>query len=114
MEHLVFPVSRNLRVGRIAVPGHADDLAAEVLRVEREGLFARAAVVDVWVESHTMNYTWTMRPILLSMLLASVASAQTLTAPERAIASAVDANNRQALALLERVVDINSGTNNVA
>jgi glutamate carboxypeptidase len=55
-----------------------------------------------------------MRSILLSLLAAATAGAQTLTATERAVASAVDANNRQALALLERVVNINSGTNNVA
>jgi glutamate carboxypeptidase len=37
-----------------------------------------------------------------------------LAAPERAIASYVDAHNAEALALLERVVDINSGTQNFA
>ena len=37
-----------------------------------------------------------------------------LAAPERAIASYVDAHNADALALLERVVNINSGTQNFA
>jgi glutamate carboxypeptidase len=52
--------------------------------------------------------------VLLLLLLAATASAQTLTATERDIARAVDTHNRDALALLERVVNINSGTNNVA
>src|SRR3954466_13040246 len=51
--------------------------------------------------------------VMLSFFAAATAAGQTLTASERAVASAVDANNRQALALLERVVNINSGTNNV-
>jgi len=46
--------------------------------------------------------------------MAATASAQTLTATERAVARAVDTRNAEALALLERVVNINSGTNNVA
>ena len=37
-----------------------------------------------------------------------------LPAPERAIAAYVDAHNGEALVLLERVVNINSGTQNVA
>jgi glutamate carboxypeptidase len=55
-----------------------------------------------------------MRSLILSVLLAASASAQTLTAPERAIARAVDTHNAEALTLLERVVNINSGTNNAA
>src|SRR4051812_32087456 len=55
-----------------------------------------------------------MRSLILVAAFAATASAQTLTAPERAIARAVDAHNAEALALLERVVNINSGTNNVA
>ena len=54
-----------------------------------------------------------MRAILL-LLVAATASAQTLTAAERAIAGAVDRRNAEGLALLERVVNINSGTNNTA
>ena len=38
----------------------------------------------------------------------------TLSGPERAIASAVDAGNADALALLEKAVNINSGTHNFA
>jgi glutamate carboxypeptidase len=55
-----------------------------------------------------------MRSLFLTVLLATSVSAQTLTATERAIARAVDTHNAAALALLERVVNINSGTNNVA
>src|SRR3954464_5680131 len=55
-----------------------------------------------------------MRSFLILAVLAASASAQTLTAPERAIARAVDTHNAEALALLERVVNINSGTNNAA
>ena len=55
-----------------------------------------------------------MRSLILLAASAAVASAQTLTATERAIARAVDTHNAEALALLERVVNINSGTNNVA
>src|SRR6267142_4485188 len=59
-----------------------------------------------------------MRPILLclglALLLSSEASAQALTPSERTIARAVDAHNAEALALLERIVNINSGTMNLA
>ena len=55
-----------------------------------------------------------MRSLVLVAAFAATASAQTLTAPERAIARAVDARNPEALALLERVVNINSGTMNIA
>src|SRR6185436_5693725 len=43
-----------------------------------------------------------------------VRQAASVTASERAIASYVDAHNDEALALLERVVNINSGTQNFA
>ncbi len=55
-----------------------------------------------------------MRSLFLTVFLAASASAQTLTATERAIARAVDTHNAAALTLLERVVNINSGTNNLA
>ena len=55
-----------------------------------------------------------MRSFILVAAMAATASAQTLTATERAVARAVDTRNAEALALLERVVNINSGTNNVA
>jgi len=59
-----------------------------------------------------------MKGVLLCacLTLPTVALSQTpaLTAPERRIAAAVDARNAQALALLERVVNINSGTMNFA
>jgi glutamate carboxypeptidase len=42
------------------------------------------------------------------------AAAQTLTPVERSIASAVDSQSAEALALLERIVNINSGTMNFA
>ncbi|MEP6492507.1 MAG: M20/M25/M40 family metallo-hydrolase [bacterium] len=44
----------------------------------------------------------------------SAQSTATLSTTERSIASAVDAHNAEALALLERLVNINSGTLNVA
>ena len=50
-----------------------------------------------------------------SLLYASALSAQsTLSAGERAVARAVDAHNAEALGLLERIVNINSGTMNFA
>ena len=55
-----------------------------------------------------------MRSVLLVALFASNAAAQALTASERAIATAVDKRSAESLALLERVVNINSGTNNTA
>src|SRR5437660_515381 len=59
-----------------------------------------------------------MRPLLfcfsLALLIPSEASAQSLTPAERTIARVVDARNAEALALLERVVNINSGTMNLA
>jgi glutamate carboxypeptidase len=42
------------------------------------------------------------------------AQSSSLTAPERSIAAAVDQHNAAALALLEQLVNINSGTNNPA
>lgn len=50
-----------------------------------------------------------MRPTVVLILLAV---AQLSSAPERAIVSAVDAGNANALALLETAVNINSGTHN--
>ncbi len=51
----------------------------------------------------------------LALGIASPVAAQSsLSAPERAIVTAVDRNNADALALLERIVNINSGTNNLA
>jgi glutamate carboxypeptidase len=55
--------------------------------------------------------------LLTAFVLAAAprpASAQTLTNAERSIAAAVDAHNLEALALLERIVNINSGTMNFA
>ena len=51
-----------------------------------------------------------MRMLIGAALLAA---AQISAPAERSIVSAVDANNPSALALLERVVDINSGTHNL-
>src|SRR5512147_162522 len=59
-------------------------------------------------------------PLLAGALLATPhrAAAQgsgaPLSATERALVSAVDSHNSQALALLERLVNINSGTMNLA
>jgi glutamate carboxypeptidase len=50
---------------------------------------------------------------LAALLFATTASAQQLSHVERVAASAVDANNGAALVLLERVVNINSGTMNL-
>ena len=47
--------------------------------------------------------------VLVGFLVAQLSSP-----PERAIVAAVDANNADALALLEKAVNINSGTQNVA
>jgi glutamate carboxypeptidase len=50
-----------------------------------------------------------------SLVVAHAVQAQsTLSASERAIVRAVDAHNAEALALLERLVNINSGTMNFA
>ena len=61
----------------------------------------------------TENLESMIKGVLLCacLTLPTVALSQTpaLTAPERRIAAAVDARNAQALALLERVVNINSG-----
>src|SRR5205823_1251869 len=68
--------------------------------------------------SRLSPYCSLMRPLLfclsLALLIASEASAQSLTPSERTIARNVDAHNAEALALLERVVNINSGTMNLA
>ena len=57
-----------------------------------------------------------MTPILLLLLALTQGRPQTgtLTPEERALTAFVDADNPRALALLERVVNINSGTMNVA
>jgi glutamate carboxypeptidase len=52
---------------------------------------------------------------IATLVLPVAARAQSaLTTPERSIASAVDAHNSEALAMLERMVNINSGTMNFA
>lgn len=55
-------------------------------------------------------------PVLLAFAWPSPARSQasTLSATERAVVAAVDAHNPQALALLQQLVDINSGTHNFA
>lgn len=50
--------------------------------------------------------------IFLAALLAQAASVQNLTPEERTIIEHVDRNNPEALKLLERIVNINSGTQN--
>jgi len=45
---------------------------------------------------------------------AVIAAAQVSSSPEKSIVSAVDAGNPAALALVEKVVNINSGTQNFA
>ena len=54
------------------------------------------------------------RPVrlLAAVLITFMQASSTLTVEERALAGHVDAHNADALALLERVVDINSGTQN--
>jgi glutamate carboxypeptidase len=54
--------------------------------------------------------------LLLALVVPRMASAQapSVTPTERTIASAVDAHSREALTLLERLVNINSGTMNFA
>ena len=49
---------------------------------------------------------------MIRSLLLLLFTVQISTPPERAIVSAVDAGNQQALALLEKAVNINSGTHN--
>ncbi len=53
-----------------------------------------------------------MFPTLVLLVLSVIQTAASLAPPERAIAEHVDAHNAEALALLERVVNINSGTQN--
>lgn len=62
------------------------------------------------------RYTVPVLACTLALAGSSPATAQSssLTATERTIAGAVDRHNTEALALLERLVNINSGTNNLA
>ncbi len=57
-----------------------------------------------------------MTPLLLPLLALALMQSQTgaLTSEERALTAFVDANNDRALALLEKAVNINSGTMNFA
>jgi glutamate carboxypeptidase len=55
---------------------------------------------------------WHNAPMIATLAL--FAAAMTLTAPERAVVTSVDAHNAEGLALLEKVVNINSGTHNLA
>ena len=60
---------------------------------------------------------WCARAAFVALALAAPLAAQstaTLSTPERAIAGAIDSHNAEALALLQRIVDINSGTMNFA
>jgi glutamate carboxypeptidase len=50
--------------------------------------------------------------VLAAILITSMQASSSLSVDERALASYIDAHNGEALALLERVVDINSGTQN--
>ncbi len=52
--------------------------------------------------------------VLILIIHASMQASSSVTAEERALASYIDAHNGEALALLERVVNINSGTQNFA
>ncbi|HEY7396020.1 MAG TPA: M20/M25/M40 family metallo-hydrolase [Gemmatimonadaceae bacterium] len=52
--------------------------------------------------------------LIIGAATAASAASQTLTSVERSISSAVDSHNAEALALLERIVNINSGTMNFA
>lgn len=56
--------------------------------------------------------TYTLAIAIPSSLAAQ--SSSSLATPERTIVSAIDRNNPDALALLEKLVNINSGTNNLA
>ncbi len=51
--------------------------------------------------------------MLTPLLLALTAASDTLTAAERSVVSHVDAHRREAIALLERIVNLNSGTLNL-
>src|SRR3990170_5176807 len=54
------------------------------------------------------------RLLLLAAIAGLLPQAGALTPAERALTTFIDANNEAALALLERVVNINSGTMNFA
>ena len=56
----------------------------------------------------------TLRLLLVLAMTFALPQSGTLTSEERALATFVDADNDRALALLERVVNINSGTMNFA
>src|SRR5689334_16577769 len=55
-----------------------------------------------------------VRAVIAAVCAAAVAPAPALDSTERAVLAAVDAHNADGLALLERVVNINSGTQNAA
>jgi glutamate carboxypeptidase len=70
---------------------------------------------DTFTTMRTLPNRLSVVAAAASMLAASSLPAQaTLSAGERAVARAVDAHNADALALLERIVNINSGTMNFA
>jgi hypothetical protein len=54
------------------------------------------------------------RAFFATLLTASLLSAQSLTKPEQAAVRAIDAETPAAVSLLERLVNINSGTFNPA
>jgi glutamate carboxypeptidase len=60
-----------------------------------------------------MTFSATLR-IAVLLILFAMQSSTGLTPDERALATYVDAHNQEAVALLERVVNINSGTQNLA
>jgi len=51
--------------------------------------------------------------MLTTLLLALIAASDTLSAAERSVVSHVDAHRREAIGLLERIVNLNSGTLNL-
>jgi len=66
-----------------------------------------------FLSSHARRLAYLVSCFALPSTLLSQSSA-TLTSVERSITGAVDSHNAEALSLLERLVNINSGTLNLA
>ena len=64
-------------------------------------------------EVRTLNQSFIAAAIILPLAFAVAVAQRGESHPERAIVAYVDAHNAEALALLERIVNINSGTRNV-
>jgi len=71
-------------------------------------------LVAMTISINVISHVGLVASLAVGSLAAAQAAPSVLSADERVIVRSVDAENTRALALLQRIVDINSGTMNFA